>query len=162
VLSDHGYSFGEHRWGGKKCPYDACIRIPFVVHLPDGRAEPEGGPVSIVDLLPTILDLARIPHPDGLDGTSFAGRLGVSGSSVGEGVAFLEWAGDAEIPAWEAVRTSGLKLIRYADGTEELYDIGGVLGPPDPFEADDRAEDAAYRRIRADLRHLLGRHPGRR
>ena len=162
VLSDHGYSFGEHRWGGKKCPYDACVRIPFVVHLPDGNAEPEGGPVSIVDLLPTILDLARVPLPAGLDGSSFAGRLGVPGSPTGDGVAFLEWAGDGEIPAWEAVRTSDLKLIRYADGTEELHDLGGVLGRPDPFEADDRAEGVAYRGIREDLRRLLGRHPGRR
>ncbi len=34
VLSDNGYSFGEHRWGGKRCPYDECVRIPLAVHSP--------------------------------------------------------------------------------------------------------------------------------
>ena len=34
VLSDNGYSFGEHRWEGKKCPYEACVRIPLAVHSP--------------------------------------------------------------------------------------------------------------------------------
>jgi arylsulfatase A-like enzyme len=162
VLSDHGYSFGEHRWAGKKCPYEACVRIPLLAHVPRGVAAPAGGPVAIVDLMPTILDLAGVPSPGRLDGTSFAGRLGARGAPGGDRAAFLEWAGDAEIPSWEAVRTSQLKLIRYEDGTEELYDLGGVLGPADPFEADNRVRDPAYAEVLADLRRLLGRHPGRR
>ena len=40
-------------------------------------------------------------------------------------IVFLEWAGDEQIPPWTAVRTADLKLIRYGDGFEELYDIGG-------------------------------------
>src|SRR4029453_11273662 len=34
VLSDNGYSFGEHRWEGKRCPYDACVRIPLAIRSP--------------------------------------------------------------------------------------------------------------------------------
>lgn len=163
VLSDHGYSYGEHRWAGKKCPYEACVRIPFVVHAPGGSVDPRDALVSTVDLAPTVLSFARVPQPPTIDGVGFAGRLGLSALLVPPPEAvFLEWAGDAEIPPWEAVRTRDLKLIRYADGTEELYDLGGRLGPPDPFEMDNRVDDLAYAQVLAELRGLLGRHPGRR
>ena len=33
-LTDNGFSFGEHRWVGKRCPYDACIRTPLIVRTP--------------------------------------------------------------------------------------------------------------------------------
>jgi hypothetical protein len=74
---------------------------------------------------------------------------------------YLEWAGDAEIPAWTAVRTSSLKLIRYGDGFEELYDIGGRIGDPDPWEMVNRVADPRYAGILARLRGLLGQHLGR-
>ncbi len=38
--SDNGYSWGEHRWAGKECPYEECMRVPLVVRHPGlgGRA----------------------------------------------------------------------------------------------------------------------------
>jgi N-acetylglucosamine-6-sulfatase len=163
VLSDHGYSFGEHRWAGKKCPYEACVRIPFVVHAPGGPVDTRDALVSSVDLAPTVLSFARVPQPATIEGVGFADTLGISAVLVPRPEAvYLEWAGDAEIPPWEAVRTRDLKLVRYEDGTEELYDLGGSLGPADPFETDNRVDDPAYEDALARLRGLLGRHPGRR
>jgi hypothetical protein len=74
---------------------------------------------------------------------------------------YLEWAGDAEIPAWTAVRTSSFKLIRYADGFEELYDLGGRIGSPDPWEMVNRVTDPRYAGILVRLERLLGQHLGR-
>ena len=161
-LSDHGYSFGEHRWAGKRCPYEACVRIPFVVHTPGVAIDPREALVSTVDLAPTVLSLARIPQPAGIDGVDFADLLGATDIPIRPAEAvFLEWAGGNDVPAWEAVRTRDLKLIRYADGTEELYDLVGRLGPADPFETDNRVEDPAYAGALEEMRALLGRHPGR-
>ncbi len=70
---------------------------------------------------------------------------------------FLEWAGDDRIPAWTAVRTADFKLIRYADGFEELYDLGGRLGTADPWESINRAADPRYAGALVRLRGLLGR-----
>jgi arylsulfatase A-like enzyme len=159
VLSDNGYSFGEHRWEGKKCPYEACVRIPLAVYSPWTPVAAEDVPVSIVDLAPTILDLAGAGRPAGADGVSFAPMIEAErGTIVDEPEAvFLEWAGDERIPAWTAVRTAGLKLIRYGDGFEELYDLGGRLGPPDPWELINRVEDPRYAEVLARSRTLLGR-----
>ena len=162
VLSDNGYSFGEHRWGGKKCPYEACVRIPLAIHVPSG--EPAAlGVVSMVDLAPTIASLAHVAAPASIDGTGFALSLTLRpGLITGPAEAvYLEWVGDAQIPAWTAVRTSAFKLVRYEDGFEELYDIEGVVGPPDRWEMENRVADPRYAGILARLRRLLGQY-GRR
>jgi N-acetylglucosamine-6-sulfatase len=163
VLSDNGYSFGEHRWGGKKCPYEACVRIPLAIHVPSGERATLGV-VSIVDLAPTIASLANVTAPASVDGTGFAPsllapRLGLMTEPAG--AVYLEWVGDAQIPAWTAVRTTDFKLIRYEDGFEELYDVEGRVGPPDPWEMDNRVADPRYAGILARLRRLLGQYEGR-
>jgi N-acetylglucosamine-6-sulfatase len=163
VLSDNGYSFGEHRWAGKKCPYEACVRIPLAVYSPaaDGGERPPV--VSIVDLAPTIMSVAGVASPGGFDGQRFSvwiePRVGSLIEPLNEAV-FLEWAGDAQIPAWTAVRTAGLKLIRYEDGVEELYDIGGRIGSPDPWELVNRVADPRYEEIVARLGRLLDGYVG--
>jgi N-acetylglucosamine-6-sulfatase len=163
VLSDNGYSFGEHRWEGKKCPYEACVRIPLAVYSPWTPVVAEVEPVSIVDLAPTIVDLAGVATLPPMDGVSFAPAIEADDGTLVDGSpegVFLEWAGDERVPAWTAVRTADLKLIRYADGFEELYDLGGRVGPPDPWEMSNRAADPRYSEILARLRELLGRLSG--
>ena len=163
VLSDNGYSFGEHRWEGKKCPYEACVRVPLAVYSPWTPAVAEDELASIVDLAPTILDLAGIAVPTGVDGSSFAGTIRAQASrteDAEEEAVLLEWVGDDQVPAWTAVRTVDLKLIRYAGGFEELYDVGGRLGPPDPWELANRVADPRYAMVLARLRSLLGRLAG--
>jgi arylsulfatase A-like enzyme len=164
VLSDNGFSFGEHRWRGKECPYEACIRIPLAVHTPVGDVDTRDAIVSTIDIAPTVLSLVRVPRPDTMDGVDFADRImDRPGIPIRPPEAvYLEWAGDADIPAWTAVRTPDLKLIRYADGFEELYDIGGRIEAPDPWETVNRARDVRYAGLLERLRALLGQHLGPR
>ncbi len=79
-VSDHGESWGEryvdksqvkgtyHMHGADL--YDEIVRVPLILSAP-GRVEPAVIPsqVSLVDLMPTLLELADAPI-DGLDGTS--------------------------------------------------------------------------------------------
>jgi arylsulfatase A-like enzyme len=140
------------------------VRIPLAVFSP-WTIEPSAAPVSIVDLAPTVLDLARTHANAPVDGTSFARSLGAGLDGLDDPVVatdavFLEWAGDAQIPPWTAVRTAELKLIRYADGVEELYDLSGRRSPPDPWEMTNRIDDPRYLGDAARLRGLLGRWEG--
>jgi arylsulfatase A-like enzyme len=134
------------------------------VHVPGSPPAATDVPVSIVDLAPTIANIAGLSPPPSIDGVAFAtfadGRWSVRAPAPQ--AIFLEWVGARRIPAWTAVRTADLKLIRYADGSEELYDLAGLRGPPDPWELDDRVEDARYGDDLANLRALLGRVMGPR
>lgn len=73
VLGDHGEAFGEdgHLLHGQSL-HDAALRVPLLVRAP-GRL-PAGGVVSdacsLVDVMPTILDLAGVPSRPDLDGRS--------------------------------------------------------------------------------------------
>jgi len=77
--SDHGFQLNEH--GGlwrKQFQFDESIRVPLIVRLPDGRGagSVSEGIVELVDLYPTLIDLASLPDPaHDLEGTSFVPLL---------------------------------------------------------------------------------------
>jgi arylsulfatase A-like enzyme/predicted Zn-dependent protease len=71
VLGDHGEMLGEH---GEATHgffvYDAAVRIPLVVAGPGVAARVIEDQVRIVDVMPTVLELLRVPAPPGVQGTS--------------------------------------------------------------------------------------------
>lgn len=73
LTSDHGQMFGEHgKWVHRNSLYEEVLRVPFFMHLSNGIAAGDivETPVSHVDVFPTVLDLAGLPVPAGLDGES--------------------------------------------------------------------------------------------
>ncbi|MFZ5480557.1 MAG: sulfatase [Myxococcota bacterium] len=78
VLSDHGEQLGEHGLWGHCCEVnDEESHVPLLVRLPHGE---RGGTrvdatVELVDVMPTLLELAEIPPPAGIHGRSFAAAL---------------------------------------------------------------------------------------
>lgn len=159
-MTDNGLSFGEHRWTSKRCPYEPCVRTPLVIRTPWVPGGTVDDLVSNIDLAPTIVDLARTaaaaPAP-AMDGVSLRGFLDARDGSprpIREGV-LLQYAGDAQVPAWRAVRTADDVYIENADGTVELYDLSGRIGAPDPNELRNRARDPRYRAVETRLRSLL-------
>lgn len=73
VTSDHGEEFGEHggRYHGAHL-HDEVVRVPFLVLAPERlpRGVRRSGPAALVDLVPSVLDLAGLPVPDYLSGAS--------------------------------------------------------------------------------------------
>jgi arylsulfatase A-like enzyme len=155
-LTDNGFSFGEHRIRGKRCPYEECIRTPFAVFAPEVKAGQVDALVSNVDLAPTIAVLAGVRPAPVVDGRSFARALAGRPWKGPPGV-LLEWAGDAEIPTWQGVRTHDFVYVENGDGTVELYDLTGARGAADPFELKNRARDPRYDDVVARLAELLSR-----
>jgi arylsulfatase A-like enzyme len=67
-LADHGEALGDHgMWSKGPYHFDSVIRVPFVVSSPARFAAGRSydGVVSLVDIAPTILDLAGVPLPQG-------------------------------------------------------------------------------------------------
>lgn len=87
LVGDHGEALGQY---GEETHghfvYDATLQVPLVIRLPDGTG---GGtqvdsPVSVVDIMPTILELAGLPVPqdDEIHGRSLVELVkGVSGAA---------------------------------------------------------------------------------
>jgi arylsulfatase A-like enzyme len=75
LTSDHGESLGDHNYFFEhgRFPYDDCIHVPLIVRAP-GTGKPGHvvrSPVELIDLVPTVLDLAGLPHDPDAEGKSF-------------------------------------------------------------------------------------------
>lgn len=78
LWADHGFHLGEHHLWAKTTNYEADTRVPLIVATPDSR--PKGvrsaALVELVDIYPTLLELASLPARAELDGRSFADLIG--------------------------------------------------------------------------------------
>jgi arylsulfatase A-like enzyme len=88
-LSDHGEEFGEHGgWVHAQSVYEELARAPLIIHFPDDEFAGlrVDDPVSLVDLMPTILDyLGRPDLCDGCRGVSLLPLLrGTGGREPGQ------------------------------------------------------------------------------
>lgn len=91
LVADHGEGLGEHgEQGHGLLAYDNVLRVPLIIKQPG--AEHAGvrvdAPVQLIDIVPTILDLAKAPGSSGLRGRSLAAAL--SGRPVAEAPLYAE------------------------------------------------------------------------
>ncbi len=71
--SDHGEMLGDHQHYAKSKPYEGSANIPFLLSLPGSdiqQGKTIDHPVALMDIMPTLLDLADIPIPQSVDGLS--------------------------------------------------------------------------------------------
>lgn len=95
VLADHGDEFREHGgWEHGKRLYEEQIHVPLVLST-SAPALPKGGrvktPVSLVDVLPTLLSLWDLPVPSAARGRDLRPLLVQAGGSA-ELIYAEEWA----------------------------------------------------------------------
>jgi choline-sulfatase len=125
VVGDHGEGLGEHNEETHGIfLYDSTTHIPLIVKLParqsgDKFVETQ---VSTTDILPTVLDVLRLPPPAHLDGVSLEPYF--DGTSTAARPVF----GETDYPlsfGWaplRSVRDAGFKFIEAP--RSELYDLG--------------------------------------
>ncbi|MGH0033140.1 MAG: sulfatase [Myxococcota bacterium] len=143
ITSDHGEAFGEHAsWFHGIDLHRATLAVPLIVRDPRrddaGRRHP--GPVSLLDVAPTLLALAGIPRP-----ATLRGRALLEDEAVGsERTLVAELHPDAHFaehaPRREqrlAVQRGPWKLIVRRDGTLRAWHLGR-----DPLEQTDGSGDA--------------------
>jgi arylsulfatase A-like enzyme len=77
VLADHGEEFAEHgSFQHGSAVFDEALEVPLILNGPGVAAGRRiATPVSLIDVTPTLLDLAGLPVPEGLDGTSLAAAI---------------------------------------------------------------------------------------
>ena len=128
--SDNGLAFGEHRWTKKTCPYDECLRVPFLIRMPGVGHRVETAFVSTVDLAPTIAELAGVTPPRPVAGTSIVRLLRTGRNDGRAGKVYAEWIGEGlRVPGWRALRTPRFAYVELTTGERELYPVRD-----DPFE----------------------------
>lgn len=127
-VSDHGEMLGDHQWIRKRTPYEGSARVPFIINLPAslgiGGGQVRDEPVELMDVLPTLAEIAGADAPAGIDGRSLLPLL------RGDDGAWRDYLhGEcAEVPSMNSgmhYLTDGkTKYVRYpGTGREELFDL---------------------------------------
>lgn len=114
ILSDHGVHNGDKNIWYKRTLWDASTRVPFVIKAPGRRPSLVQRPVGIIDLYPTLCELAGLPIPDHLEGRSLTALFH-------DGNAYHPPVIISHGPDNFAIVDDYWRYIRYADGSEELY-----------------------------------------
>ena len=117
LWSDHGWHLGEKGITGKNTLWERSTRVPLVFAGPGvGRGAQCGRSAELLDLYPTLAELAGLPAKAGIEGHSLVPQLR-------DAKAERKWpALTTHNQNNHAVRTERWRYIRYADGSDELYD----------------------------------------
>ncbi len=72
LWGDHGFHLGDKSVFGKHTNYEQATRSPLILYSPeiDGNRKIEKTPTELIDVFPTLCDLAGIEKPAVLDGDS--------------------------------------------------------------------------------------------
>ena len=117
LWSDHGWHLGEKGITGKNTLWERSTRVPLIFAGPGVTPGATcNRPAELLDLYPTLAELAGLPAKDGIEGHSLVPQLR-------DAKAERKWpAITTHNQNNHAVRTERWRYIRYADGSEELYD----------------------------------------
>ena len=145
LWSDHGWHLGEKQITGKNSLWDRSTRVPLIFAGPKIAAGAKcDQPVELLDMYPTLSELAEIPPNERV-----------------EGISLKPWLGNAKLkrerPAItthnhdnHGIRTENWRYIVYADGSEELYDMR-----VDANEWNNLAQDPAHQEMLTRMRKWI-------
>jgi len=147
VWGDHGWHLGEKLHWRKFTLWEEATRTPLVMRVP-GVTRPGvcERTVNLLDVYPTLCELTGLPIPPHVEGDSIARLLRDPAA---------EWNRPAVTTHGymnHAVRSERWRYIRYADGSEELYDHEN-----DPMEWTNVADRPEYRGVKEELAKWLPR-----
>jgi arylsulfatase A-like enzyme len=157
LWSDHGWQLGEKEHWRKFALWDNVARVVLMIRVPEGVIGlPEGAAAgersdritSLMDIFPTLVQLADLPENDRLDGHSLVPLLS-------DPQAAWEYPAITTYDFSEySVRTERWRYIRYIDGSEELYDHEN-----DPEEWFNLADDPRYLGVMLEMAALIPTDP---
>ena len=145
--SDHGYHLADHGLWQKSSLFDRSARVPLIIAAPgaQGRGRVARGLVELVDLYPTLADLAGLKAPEYLDGLSLRPMLDAPERSVKD-------AAFTQVRDGYSVRTPRWRYSEWSAGAQgaQLFDM-----ERDPAETRNLAGDTGHVNTVAELKALL-------
>ena len=140
--ADHGIAVGRHGLAGKQNLYEHTWRVPFLVRGPGIQAGSEAsGYIYLLDVLPTLCDLAEIETPSAMEGLSFRPVLEGKVQRVRD-VLYGVYCGGTK-PGMRSVKTDGWKLIKYdvLEGSVRKTQLFNLKDNPDELLEEHHASE---------------------
>jgi uncharacterized sulfatase len=149
--SDHGYQLGEHGLWFKQSLFEEASKCPLIISVPASAVKGKTCRriVELVDIYPTLAELAGLKPPGNLQGFSLVPLL-KNPDAVWKHPAFTQ-VQRANVPG-HSIRTEKYRYTEWNFGKagEELYDEIN-----DPYELHNLVNDLHYKEIVTELRSML-------
>jgi arylsulfatase A-like enzyme len=154
-MGDHGGHVGEKEHWQKFTLWERTARTPLIFRGPGIAVNRRSAsPVDLMAVYPTLTQLCGVPAPaSGFDNVSIRALLQNPGGPAPRAYALTTyWDGvdGAGGKAVHSARSQRYRYIRYADGTEELYDHQA-----DPNEFTNQASNPSYADAKSTMQGLL-------
>ncbi len=147
--SDHGYHLGDHFLWGKVSLFDIGTKVPFIVRVPGmtrGGTTSEAM-VELIDIYPTLADLAGIDAPEHLQGTSLRPLLADPSQPGRKEFAYSVVTRGPQLG--HALRNQQWRYAKWPEG-KELYNL-----TKDPEEKQNLAKQPQHAERLATFRDAL-------
>lgn len=145
LWGDHGWHLGEKGITGKNTLWDRGTKVPLIFAGPGIKPNQRcTQPAELMDIYPTLIDLAGLPMRNDLEGVSLLPQLKNASSKKERPAITTHNQGN------HGIRSERWRYIHYADGSEELYDM-----QQDPYEWYNLAGKSEYATIIADHKKWL-------
>jgi len=152
--SDHGEMLGERGMWYKQSFFEQSCRVPLIMRAPGLKPARIAAPVSLVDLLPTFMDLAGggVEWPEPMDGRSLTPCLeaGDGPGETPERRVIVEYTDMGVIAPGRMLRQGRYKYIHTQGHPAQLYDL-----VQDPRELTNLAGRAALEAIETSMKAAL-------
>jgi len=121
--SDHGENAMEHRQFYKMNCYESSARVPLVIAGPGvGKGAKVDNIVSLIDIYPTLMDMGRLKHPQGLDGESLMPLL-QGKTTRSRNWALATFTGTSSNTTMFMLRQGDWKYIAYPGYEAQLFNL---------------------------------------
>ena len=148
--TDHGYHLGDHFLWGKVTLFDVGAKVPFIVRVPGmtQAGSRSDAMVELIDVYPTLSELAGLEAPAHLQGTSIVPLLKDPVQAGSKLHTYSVVARGKDLGY--ALRNQNWRYGKWPSGGEELYNLDS-----DPHERNNLANDPQYSQHLAEWRAVL-------
>ena len=137
LIGDHGFHLGEHNFWGKHTLLHGALHTPLMITRPGQEPIDIYTPVSLLDVAPTLLDLASLEKPDYFHGHSLVKSLNGKLDDL-EGITYSRWRNG------DAVVSSRWIYAEYDNGEAMLLDMeNDPLTTRNAIDHDDNVDTVA-------------------
>jgi arylsulfatase A-like enzyme len=156
--SDHGEMMGSHDVAPrqKQVPWMESVSVPFLLSYParyGNRKIEIDAPINVTDILPTLMSLAGLSLPDGIDGENMADAIDHPEIQKNKAALIMNvspFAGKAD--EYRGVYTSRYAYVKNLAGPWLLFDHKN-----DPLQMNNLVNDHAYQQLQNEMESILQR-----
>jgi choline-sulfatase len=146
-LSDHGDMLGERGLWFKMSFFEGSGRVPLTIAAPGLPAGRIDTPVSTLDVLPTLAEIAGVPLDDVAPWTDGQSLVPLAAGTPRKAAVAMEYAAEGSVAPMVALRHGRWKHVRCDADPDQLFDLEA-----DPHEMTNLAADPAHRAMLSRLR----------